>query len=115
MTTRHSAMIVAALFLNTFVFAGCNYKGEEGAAEKDFATSTTVKTAIGAAGSTFIAPIMTNWIGAYQQIHPSTMINYRPIGSGAGLSELRKNILELAASDAALSDDQICFRSCKFR
>ena len=104
---RHSAKFVAALVLNAFLFAGCSYKGEEGVAEKNLATSSTVKTAIGAAGSTFIAPIMTNWIGAYQQMHPSTMINYRPIGSGAGLSELRKSMLELAASDAPLSDDQI--------
>jgi len=50
---------------------------------------------------------MTNWISSYQQIHPSTLINYRSIGSGAGLSELKKNMLELAASDAPLSDNQI--------
>src|SRR5882724_1512312 len=97
-TYRHSVKYVAAvLALDALMFAGCNYKGEERVAEKDLATSPTVKTAIGAAGSTFIAPIMTNWIGSYQQSHPSTLINYRPVGSGTGLSELRKNLLELAA------------------
>ncbi len=34
-------------------------------------------------------------------------MDYRPIGSGAGLAELHKGILELAASDAPLTDDQI--------
>jgi len=99
--------VVAAAVVSVFLVAGCNARGEETVAEKDFATSSTVKTAIGAAGSTFIAPIMTNWVTAYQQSHPSTLINYRPIGSGAGLGELRKNTLELAASDAPLSDDQV--------
>src|SRR5580658_10107548 len=104
---RAGAYLGAAMVLGALVAAGCDYKGEEPVAEKDFAVSSTVKTAIGAAGSTFIAPIMSNWVTAYQQSHPSTLINYRPIGSGAGLGELRKNTLELAASDAPLSDDQV--------
>jgi phosphate transport system substrate-binding protein len=99
--------LATAAVLGAVLCAGCNFKGEEPVAEKDFATCSTVKSAIGAAGSTFITPIMTNWINAYQQAHPSTLVNYRPIGSGAGLGELQKNLLELAASDAPLSDEQM--------
>src|SRR5271156_5993176 len=105
---RHAvASLACALILSAFVSVGCDYKGEEPVAEKDFAVSSTVKTAIGAAGSTFVAPIMSNWITAYEQSHPSVLVNYRPIGSGAGLNELSKNLLGLAASDAPLNDDQI--------
>jgi phosphate transport system substrate-binding protein len=104
---RWIVSLATAAALSAVLCAGCNFKGEEPVAEKDFATSSTVKSAIGAAGSTFITPIMTNWINAYQQAHPSTLVNYRPIGSGAGLSELQKNLLELAASDAPLSDEQM--------
>jgi phosphate transport system substrate-binding protein len=105
---RHSILpLAAAIVLCVFLPLGCTTRGEETVREKDFATSPTIKTAIGAAGSTFIAPIMTNWINAYQRIQPSTLINYRPIGSGAGLIELRKNLLGLAASDAPLSDEQL--------
>ncbi len=100
------ALATAAVF-GAVLSAGCNFNGEEPVAEKNFATSDTVKNAIGAAGSTFITPIMNNWISAYQQAHPSTLVNYRPIGSGAGLSELRKSLIELAASDAPLSDEQM--------
>ena len=99
--------LAATAVFSAFMLAGCNTRGEETVREKDFATSSTIKTAIGAAGSTFIAPIMNNWITAYQQIHPNTIINYRPVGSGAGLNELSKGMLELAASDAPLSDEQI--------
>jgi phosphate transport system substrate-binding protein len=104
---RSGAVLPVIVTLGAVLFVGCDFKGEERVAEKDFATSPTIKTAIGAAGSTFIAPIMTNWIGAYQQIHPSTLVNYRPIGSGAGITELKKNLLGLAASDAPLSDEQM--------
>ena len=99
--------LFAAVVFSAALSVGCNYKGEEAVAEKDFAVSSTVKTAVGSAGSTFIAPMMANWIKGYQQIHPSTLINYRPIGSGAGLSELNKGLLELAASDAPLTDNQM--------
>jgi phosphate transport system substrate-binding protein len=104
---RQSLLPTAAVVLCLVFVVGCNTRGEETVKEKDFTASTTIKTAVGAAGSTFIAPIMNNWITAYQQMQPAVMINYRPIGSGAGLTELSKNLLGLAASDAPLSDDQL--------
>jgi phosphate transport system substrate-binding protein len=97
-------LCVTLVALFGFQLEGCNSRGDQRVAGTD---SATVKTAIGAAGSTFIAPIMENWIKAYRQTHPSTLIDYRPIGSGGGLAELRKSMLELAATDAPLSDDQI--------
>ena len=105
---RQLVLICSSAILScVLIFAGCNTRGEDAVPEKDFATSPTIKTAIGAAGSTFIAPIMNNWITAYQQIHPSTVINYRPIGSGAGLAEFKQTLLGLAASDSPLSDEEI--------
>jgi len=47
---RRAKMAVVAL-VGVVSVAGCNYRGEEGVKEKDFAVSSTVKTAIGAAGS----------------------------------------------------------------
>lgn len=61
---------------------------------------------MGAAGSTFIAPLMDKWVSAYQQTHPQVRINYRPIGSGGGIEEMKKGFLSFGASDAPLSDDQ---------
>jgi len=72
------------------------------------ATSNAAPTAVlGAAGSTFIAPIMTKWVSEYQRTHPTVQINYRPIGSGGGIEELKKGYLSFGASDAPLSDDQM--------
>ncbi|MGH9503299.1 MAG: phosphate ABC transporter substrate-binding protein PstS [Terriglobales bacterium] len=59
------------------------------------------------AGSTFIYPIMTRWISAYSGSHSGIRINYQSIGSGGGIQQLKKGLVDFGASDAALSDDQL--------
>jgi phosphate transport system substrate-binding protein len=103
---RRSIFTFAALF-SAALIPGCNYGGEEPAKEPEFAVSSVIKTTIGAAGSTFVDPLMTGWISTYRQAHPSVQINYRPIGSGAGIAELKQGTLRLAASDVPLSDEQL--------
>jgi phosphate transport system substrate-binding protein len=60
-----------------------------------------------AAGSTFIFPIMTRWISAFQETHQGVQINYQSIGSGGGIQQLKKGLIDFGASDAALDDDQL--------
>jgi phosphate transport system substrate-binding protein len=107
MFIRRASILAGAAMLSVALVAGCNYGGEEQVKEKEFAVSASVKTAIGAAGSTFVNPIMTKWIDAYQQAHPGTLVNYRAIGSGAGIDALKQSTLEIAASDMPLSDEQL--------
>jgi len=104
--TRRSLFSAVAIFGLTTI-AGCNYRGEDAVKEKDFAVSTTVKTAIGASGSTFVSPLMAKWVSAYQSAHPGVQVNYRAIGSGAGIAELKLGTTEMAATDAPLSDEQL--------
>ncbi len=107
MLLRRSTVVSLVVLVSAALSGGCNYRGEDATKERDFAVSASVKTAIGAAGSTFIHPIMTRWIGAYEQAHPETLVNYRPIGSGAGIEALKQSTLEIAASDLPLSDEQL--------
>ena len=107
MLNRRGSLAIFAGILSVILISGCNYRGEEPTKEVDFAASKTVKTAIGAAGSTFVHPLMASWIDSYRQAHSSIEINYRPIGSGAGLAELKQGTLEIAASDEPLSDEQL--------
>jgi phosphate transport system substrate-binding protein len=107
MSQCRTSILALAVLCSAALMAACNYKGEEPEKEKDFAVSNSVQTAIGAAGSTFVNPIMTKWITAYQQAHPNTLVNYRPIGSGAGIQLLKESTLEIAASDMPLSDEQL--------
>jgi phosphate transport system substrate-binding protein len=60
-----------------------------------------------AAGSSFIYPAMSKWIEDFQASQPGMQINYQSIGSGGGIEQLKKGVLDFAASDAPLSDEQL--------
>jgi phosphate transport system substrate-binding protein len=54
------------------------------------------------AGSTFINPIMQNWIAKYKAA-TGVSINYQSIGSGGGISGLINNTVNFAGSDAPMN------------
>jgi phosphate transport system substrate-binding protein len=59
------------------------------------------------AGSTFVYPAMSRWISSFQSAHPGVQINYQSIGSGGGIQQLKKGVVDFGASDAALDDKQL--------
>lgn len=94
--------IATAVFSVALLMIGC------GSNSTSATPSAPEPTAVlGAAGSTFIAPLMTKWVNTYRQTHPTIQINYRPIGSGGGIEELKQGFLNFGASDAPLTDDQL--------
>ncbi len=56
------------------------------------------------AGSTFVYPVMSKWIDDFQQKSNGVQINYQSIGSGGGIEQLKKGLVDFGASDAALDD-----------
>jgi phosphate transport system substrate-binding protein len=67
--------------------------------------SNTVQ--VSGAGSTFVNPVMTRWVGSFSQSNPNIQINYQSIGSGAGVQQVKSKTVDFGASDAPLTDDQI--------
>ncbi len=59
------------------------------------------------AGSTFVYPVMTRWIREFQSSHAGVRINYQSIGSGGGIQQLKKGLVDFGASDAALDDNEL--------
>ena len=59
------------------------------------------------AGSTFVEPLMATWVSGYQQAHKGMIVNYQGGGSGKGIVEFKQGMLQFAASDAPLSDDEV--------
>lgn len=59
------------------------------------------------AGSTFVYPLMSQWTAKFQQTNPGVQINYQSIGSGGGIQQLKKGLVDFGASDAALDDQQL--------
>ncbi len=101
---RASFCWLISIFLLGLCFAACN-SGSKSLSNAPQANSNSSEM-IGA-GSTFIYPIMTRWISAFQSAHSGTQINYQSIGSGGGIQQLKKGLVDFGASDAALDDDQL--------
>jgi phosphate transport system substrate-binding protein len=59
------------------------------------------------AGATFPYPLYLKWIAGFGEKFPGRTIDYRPIGSGAGIEALRRGDVDFAATDAPLSEQQI--------
>ena len=104
-STFIAAGIVLSTALVSFIVAGCNGKGEDYSSKEPTLATTNIGT-FGAAGSTFIAPLFSRWSNDYVKDH-HMRVNYRSIGSGAGLNELKEGLLTFAATDAPLNDAQL--------
>jgi phosphate transport system substrate-binding protein len=90
-----AALALAALVATTGALAGSSRK----------AAGT-----ISGAGSTFVAPLVSQW----QKDYPAktgTQITYNPIGSGGGIASITARTVDFGASDAPLTPDQ--FAACK--
>ncbi|HEY7169045.1 MAG TPA: phosphate ABC transporter substrate-binding protein PstS [Candidatus Binatia bacterium] len=57
------------------------------------------------AGGTFIYPLMSKWSQEYQKAC-EVKVNYQSIGSGGGISQLQKLIVDFGESDAIMTDQQ---------
>ncbi|HEY3705102.1 MAG TPA: phosphate ABC transporter substrate-binding protein PstS [Terracidiphilus sp.] len=59
------------------------------------------------AGATFPYPIYSKWFSEYSQAHPGVEINYQPIGSGGGITQVAKGTVDFGASDMPMKDEQL--------
>ena len=57
-------------------------------------------------GSTFVYPVMAKWSEAYQRTR-GVHVEYQPIGSSGGLTEIRAEVVDFGISDAPLTPDQL--------
>ena len=93
------------LALITAVFAAALAAGTAGA------TATRHNgTTLAGAGSSFVAPLVSQWIPAVGSAY-GYEVQYNPIGSGGGISAVTARTVDFGASDAPLSADQ--FSACK--
>ncbi len=64
-------------------------------------------TKLNAAGSTFAALIMQRWSEEFSRVNPNIQVIYFAVGSGTGITNFTEGIVDFAASDAAMTDEQI--------
>jgi len=97
---RKTSLWLAVSLLGLAAAIGCSKSNQNPAAGNS-------SSAIIGAGSTFIYPIMTRWIAAFQGTHQGVQINYQSIGSGGGIQQLKQGLVDFGASDAALDDAKL--------
>jgi phosphate transport system substrate-binding protein len=99
------SLLCFSLLLLTFAF-GCNSKsGAPNSAV--IANKSANKNQIIGAGSTFVYPIMSKWVEGFEQQNNGVQVNYQSIGSGGGIQQLKKGLVDFGASDAALDDEAL--------
>lgn len=58
-------------------------------------------------GASFPFPIYSTWFKDYNKVNKDVLINYQAKGSGAGIKDFINHTVDFAASDAAMTDEQI--------
>jgi phosphate transport system substrate-binding protein len=69
--------------------------------------SVQAQVQLNGAGATFPAPLYQRWFAEYNKLHPDVQINYQPVGSGSGIKQFTQGVVNFAASDAAMSDEEL--------
>ena len=60
-----------------------------------------------AAGATFPDPIYEKWFSEYSNAHPGVQVNYASIGSGGGIAQVTKGLVDFGASDMPMTDEML--------
>ncbi len=58
-------------------------------------------------GASFPAPLYTTWFQQFSRANKDIQINYQSKGSGAGIRDFQNHVVDFAASDAAMTDEQM--------
>lgn len=66
-------------------------------------TASAAPLRINGAGATFPQPLYERWVVEYQKVNPAVQVDYRAIGSGAGIKAITDRTVHFAGSDAPLN------------
>jgi phosphate transport system substrate-binding protein len=62
---------------------------------------------INGAGATFPYPIYSKWFSEYAKVDKAVNFNYQSIGSGGGIKQITKKIVDFGASDAPMNEEEL--------
>lgn len=71
-----------------------------------FATVSGGVNRLSGAGSTFVAPMMSDWTKVYSD-EAKVQVSYQSIGSGGGVAQVQANTVDFGASDTGMTDAEI--------
>jgi phosphate transport system substrate-binding protein len=94
----------------TFALAAAALLGALAVTSAGAAPARSAAATLNGAGSTFVAPLVQEWVGPVKSKLGITL-DYSAVGSGAGIAAITGRTVDFGASDAPLSPDQ--FSACK--
>lgn len=103
---RRVCWLAGFLFPVLVWVAGCGGSGEK-PADSRLPTESGKTVLLNGAGATFPYPLYSRWIEEYSRIAPNVKINYQSIGSGAGIEQFSKKIIDFGGSDAPMTDEML--------
>ncbi len=65
------------------------------------------------AGATFPYPIYSKWFTEYSNAHRGVEVNYASIGSGGGIAQVTKGLVDFGASDMPMTDAMLAASNVK--
>lgn len=71
------------------------------------ASSAMAEVSLTGSGASFPAPLYTTWFKDFSRANKGVEVNYQSKGSGAGIRDFQDHTVDFAASDAAMSDEEI--------
>jgi len=101
-----SGLLAGIFCASTLFLASCSSKSGNNSLAVNKGGASGGGQIVGA-GSTFVFPIMSRWIADYQQNNQGVQINYQSIGSGGGIQQLKKGLVDFGASDMALDSTKL--------
>ncbi|MGZ6545966.1 MAG: phosphate ABC transporter substrate-binding protein PstS [Actinomycetota bacterium] len=101
-----STVVLAAVVALALVTAACSSNSSSSSASGGSSGTTFGGAPLTGAGSTFAAPIYTQWAKDFNGVESGAQVNYQSIGSGGGVDSFTKQTVDFGASDAPLQPDQ---------
>ncbi len=98
--------IIIVLIIIIGVAAGIYMTKQQSKTEKQGNAGKTGTVRIYGAGSSFLAPQLQTWIVGFQKEYPNITVNYASVGSGAGVAQFLKKVVDFAGTDPPLPEDK---------
>ena len=94
---------IVAVMVAVIALAGCNAPTGGPAVPP---TPPVKSINLTGAGATFPAPLYTKWFDEYNKL-TGVKVNYQPIGSGGGISQITEGTVDFGASDGIMTEAQL--------
>jgi phosphate transport system substrate-binding protein len=100
-----------ALLGLVFILAACGGSDTGNTPTVGAGTPTLVPcpntTSLSGAGSTFVNPLFSKMFTEYANARCGIQVNYQPVGSGAGITQLLNQTVDFGATDSPMTDAQL--------